>query len=217
MLNSTWLKKLGLNGFRPFLTPSRWFFPGGWLASWGWLENPILMKTQSSVETWTWTLDFDLGFVNGLNYWEALLGLAKCLRLSFKKFWTMNELTLRVNLLLDYMETTLAHLQLTTKVSLKRTQKELIKYWYIFSFKKQPWITPNRSTFLITDRFFFEKKTCCTEAMLPQKFRKQINPIETQNKNVQVSMAELGHTQLYSLETGAILDLQVFLDPSSKT
>ena len=35
---------------------------GGWLA--GWLENPNLMKTQSSVLTWTWTLDFDLGFVN---------------------------------------------------------------------------------------------------------------------------------------------------------
>ena len=35
-------------------------FPGGWL------ENPILMKTQSSAKiwTWTWTLDFDLGFVN---------------------------------------------------------------------------------------------------------------------------------------------------------
>ena len=28
----------------------------------GWLEDLILMKTQSSV--WTWTLDFDLGFVN---------------------------------------------------------------------------------------------------------------------------------------------------------
>ena len=28
----------------------------------GWLENLILMKTQLSV--WTWTLDFDLGFVN---------------------------------------------------------------------------------------------------------------------------------------------------------
>ena len=38
-------------------------FPG-WLAGCGWLENPILMKTQSSVWTWTWTLDFDLGFVN---------------------------------------------------------------------------------------------------------------------------------------------------------
>ena len=35
---------------------------GGWLA--GWLENLILMKTQSSALTWTWTLDFDLGFVN---------------------------------------------------------------------------------------------------------------------------------------------------------
>ena len=35
---------------------------------WGWwMENPILMKTQSSVCTWTWTLDFDLGFVNKLN------------------------------------------------------------------------------------------------------------------------------------------------------
>ena len=30
----------------------------------GWLENLILMKTQSSAQTWTWTLDFDLGFVN---------------------------------------------------------------------------------------------------------------------------------------------------------
>ena len=38
----------------------------GWLAGWpaGWLENLILMKTQSSAQTWTSTLDFDLGFVN---------------------------------------------------------------------------------------------------------------------------------------------------------
>ena len=36
----------------------------GFLAWGGWLENPILMKTQSSVWTWTWTSDFDLGFVN---------------------------------------------------------------------------------------------------------------------------------------------------------
>ena len=38
---------------------------GGWLAGggWGWLENLILMKTQASAQTWTWTLDFDLGFV----------------------------------------------------------------------------------------------------------------------------------------------------------
>ena len=36
----------------------------GWLAGWdGWLENPILMKTQLSVWTLTLTLDFDLGFV----------------------------------------------------------------------------------------------------------------------------------------------------------
>ena len=28
------------------------------------MENLILMKTQSSAQTWTWTLDFDLGFVN---------------------------------------------------------------------------------------------------------------------------------------------------------
>ena len=34
---------------------------GGWLGGWvaGWLKNPILMKTQSSAQTWTWTLDFD--------------------------------------------------------------------------------------------------------------------------------------------------------------
>ena len=32
------------------------------VAGGGWLEKPILMKTQLSV--WTWTLDFDLGFVN---------------------------------------------------------------------------------------------------------------------------------------------------------
>ena len=31
------------------------------MAGWGWLENPILMKPQLSV--WTWTLDFDSGFV----------------------------------------------------------------------------------------------------------------------------------------------------------
>ena len=38
----------------------------GWLAWWlaVWLENPILMKTQSSAKTWTWTLDLDLGFFN---------------------------------------------------------------------------------------------------------------------------------------------------------
>ena len=38
-------------------------FPGvaGWLAVW--LGNLILMKTQSSVWTWTCTLDFELGFV----------------------------------------------------------------------------------------------------------------------------------------------------------
>ena len=28
-----------------------------------WLENLILMKTQSSAYTWTWTLNFDLRFV----------------------------------------------------------------------------------------------------------------------------------------------------------
>ena len=38
----------------------------GWVA--GWLENLILMQPQSSAQTWTWTLDFDLGFVNfGIN------------------------------------------------------------------------------------------------------------------------------------------------------
>ena len=39
---------------------------GGWLAGWvgGWLENLILMKTQSSAQTWTWTMDFDLRFVH---------------------------------------------------------------------------------------------------------------------------------------------------------
>ena len=45
-----------------------WFletFPGGRVAGWlgGRSENLILMKTQSSVLTWTWSLDFDLGFV----------------------------------------------------------------------------------------------------------------------------------------------------------
>ena len=97
LLNLAWLKSLGLNGFRLFLAPSGWFlglglfqnifynllmytnnfcfgyitvscffetFPG-WLAGGGWLKNPILMKTQLSV--WTWTLDFNLGFVNGAN------------------------------------------------------------------------------------------------------------------------------------------------------
>ena len=29
----------------------------------GWLENLILMRTQLSAMTWTWTLDFELGFV----------------------------------------------------------------------------------------------------------------------------------------------------------
>ena len=39
--------------------PAGWL--GGWVAGWvaGWLKNPILMKTQSSAQTWTWTLDFD--------------------------------------------------------------------------------------------------------------------------------------------------------------
>ena len=37
-------------------------FPAGWLG--GRLENPILMKTQSSAQSWTWTLDSDFGFVN---------------------------------------------------------------------------------------------------------------------------------------------------------
>ena len=32
------------------------------VAGGGWLENPILMKTQSSV--CTWTLDLNLGFVS---------------------------------------------------------------------------------------------------------------------------------------------------------
>ena len=84
-----------MNGFWAFLSPSGWFlglglfqnmfhnpliytnnfcfgyitvfcffetFPG-WVG--GWLENLILMKTQSSAQTWTWTwtLDFNLGFV----------------------------------------------------------------------------------------------------------------------------------------------------------
>ena len=85
---------LGLNGFQASFTLSGWFlglglfqnmfhnlliysdhfcfgyiavsfffetFPVGWVG--GWLENMILMKAQSS-RTWTWSLDFDLGFVN---------------------------------------------------------------------------------------------------------------------------------------------------------
>ena len=52
----------------------------GWLAGvgvagGGWLENPILMKTQSSVWTWTLTLDFDLGFVNTRSYSGFVLKL----------------------------------------------------------------------------------------------------------------------------------------------
>ena len=37
----------------------------GWVAGRvaGRLENLILMKTQLSAQTWTWTLDIDLGFV----------------------------------------------------------------------------------------------------------------------------------------------------------
>ena len=46
-------------------------FPG-WLAVC--LENTILMKTQSSI--WTWTLDLDLGFVKSGN-WEPILWLWK--------------------------------------------------------------------------------------------------------------------------------------------
>ena len=51
----------------------------GWLGGWvvGWLENLILMKT------WTWTLDFDLGFVkiNIINQGQASnAGTANVLR-----------------------------------------------------------------------------------------------------------------------------------------
>ena len=61
------------NNFRfGYITVSCFFetFLGGWMAwlvvGWlgMWLENLILMKTRSSAQTWTWTLDFDLGFVN---------------------------------------------------------------------------------------------------------------------------------------------------------
>ena len=47
-----------------YLTSLKLSRVGGWGGGWGWLENLILMKTQSSALTWTWTLDFDLGFVN---------------------------------------------------------------------------------------------------------------------------------------------------------
>ena len=44
------------------LSRGGWGGCGGWLG--GLVENLFLMKTQSSACTWTWTLDFDLGFVN---------------------------------------------------------------------------------------------------------------------------------------------------------
>ena len=62
-----------------YITVSCFFetFPGGWLgvgvAGDGWLELLILMKTQSSV--WTWTLDFDLGFVN---LYQKSIKVTKC-------------------------------------------------------------------------------------------------------------------------------------------
>ena len=40
------------------------FLKLSWLG--GWLENLILIKTQSSAQTWTWILDFNLGFVKKL-------------------------------------------------------------------------------------------------------------------------------------------------------
>ena len=52
----------------------------------GWLDNLILMKTQSSA--WTWTLDFDLGFVNTSEVGEISMknaygGLTKVLSLNW--------------------------------------------------------------------------------------------------------------------------------------
>ena len=49
------------------------------------MENAILMKTKSSV--WTWTLDFDLGFVNWLLSDQILLcemslKMVMCLKIS---------------------------------------------------------------------------------------------------------------------------------------
>ena len=75
MTPSRWILGLGLfqniytnNFFFGYIILSYFFetFPG-WLAGvgvagGGWLEIPILMKTQSSV--CTWTLDLDLRFVN---------------------------------------------------------------------------------------------------------------------------------------------------------
>ena len=51
---------------------------GGW-----WLEKPILMKTQSSVCTWTCTLDFDLGFVKIVKLNDEALSAA--LKYFYKK------------------------------------------------------------------------------------------------------------------------------------
>ena len=39
-----------------------WLGVAGWVA--GWLENLVLMKTQSSALTCNWPLDLDLRFVN---------------------------------------------------------------------------------------------------------------------------------------------------------
>ena len=61
------------NMFYNLLT-SRFFetFLGGWVG--GWSETMILIKTQSSVQTWTWNLDFDLGFVNFDGHEPILMG-----------------------------------------------------------------------------------------------------------------------------------------------
>ena len=53
-----------------------WGWPGGRVA--GWLENLILMKTRSSAQTWTWTLDFNLGFVKIKIYDITLLAPTVC-------------------------------------------------------------------------------------------------------------------------------------------
>ena len=50
-------------------------FPAGG----GWLENPILIKTQLSAGTWTWTLGFDLGFVEMTFFQENELGLNRAM------------------------------------------------------------------------------------------------------------------------------------------
>ena len=63
-----------------------------------WLEKLILMKTQASAQTWTWTLDFDLGFVNSWNQIDS----RKFLRMNSGPLLPTENLGLCKSTLLDW-------------------------------------------------------------------------------------------------------------------